>query len=288
MPSIHLSKKFIFSFCIALFWAISILITKVILKEGENTYNLVFWTILLASPYWLYIFSKNITEFKTTSSKSYWILLGMGLIGTLTVNIVEMFAIKYSQVINYSFLTRSVTLFTIIFAFMFLGEKLTWKKILVTFIILLGAYFLTTKGQFIHLSSGDIFTLTEAMLISFGNTILGKMATNRMSPSLSASASSIIAVVPITLIALFVGAIAIPKAPLFLITLTLSNIILTIFRFNAYKVSSASYVTMIASFTPVIVSFLAIPILKESLTPVQIIGGLLILLATILVGRFNI
>ena len=282
------SKKFTFGFLVAFFWAISIIITKIILKQGENTYNLVFWTILLASPFWYFIFSKNITEFKTTSRKSYWILAGMGLIGTLSVNIVEMFAIKYSQVINYSFLIRSVTLFTIIFAFIFLGEKLTWKKISITLLILTGAYFLTTNGQIIHLSWGDTFTLLEAMLISFGNTILGKMASNRMSSNLSASASSLIAVIPMTLIAFFTGAIALPVAPLLLILLTSSNIMITTCRFRTYKYASASYATMLASFTPVIVLFLAIPILKESISPVQLIGGTLIIAATLLVGRAKI
>ena len=288
MPSLRISKKFLFAFGVAFFWAISIIITKFILKEGENTYNLVFWTILLASPYWIYVFSKNIEEFKTASKKSYWILIGMGLIGTLAINIVEMFAIKYSQVINYSFLIRSVTLFTIIFAFIFLGEKITWKKILVTIFILVGAYFLTTNGKIIHLTSGDIFTLIEAMLISFGNTILGKMATNRMSSSLSSSAGSIIAVIPMALIAWFTGSIALPKAPILLVALTIFGILGTTCRFKSYKLNTASYATMIASFTPVLVSFMAIPFLKESLSPIQLIGGLLIIFATILVGKFKI
>ncbi len=282
------SKKFLYTFSGAFFWAIAILFTKIILKNGENTYNLVFWTILLACPFWIYIFSKNIKEFKTISRKSYWILIGMGLIGSMAVNIIEMFAIKYSQAINYSFLIRSVVLFTIIFAFVFLGEKITWKKILITFFILAGAYLLTTSGKIIHLSSGDIFTLIEALLLSFGNTILGKMATKRMSSDLSASASYIIAVLPMTLIALFMGAIAMPKAPIFLILLTISNIFGTTFRFKAYKNASASYVTMIYSFTPVIVLFLAIPFLGETITPIQIIGGVLIILAGIFVEKLKI
>src|SRR3989344_389807 len=195
-----LSKGFVFTFSAAFFWAISIIIARIVLSSGENVFNLIFWTTLLSSPYWLYVLSKNKKELKTIRKNEVKILLGMGLISTVGIGIVEFFALKYSPAINYSFLIRSTILFTIFFAYLFLNEKLTRKKIILSIMILIGSYFLTTNGQIISPSLGDVFTLIEAALIAFGNNVLGKMATNKMSVGLSASASILIGTIPIGLL----------------------------------------------------------------------------------------
>lgn len=179
-------------------------------------------------------------------------------------------------------------LFTFLFAYIFLGEKLTLKKIILALVILFGAFLLTTKGQKLIFSLGDIFTLTEAALIAFGNTILGKLAVKRMSPNLSASASFFIGVIPLALIALFNRAIYWPKSLALIILLALTYFVLHLLRFRAYQYASAAYLTMMYSLTPVFVSFMAIPILKEVLTPIQIAGGILIVLAGVAVEKLKI
>jgi drug/metabolite transporter (DMT)-like permease len=283
-----MSKGFIFTFSAALGWAISIVIARFVLRAGENAYNVAFWTTVLATPYWLYILLRKKTELKNITKKDWSLLLGMGLVSTIGVNITEAFALKYSPAMNYSFLIRSVILFTILFAYLFLGEKLTLKKITLAILILTGAYLLTTKGQLIAFTLGDIFTLSEAALIALGNNVFGKMATNRMSTDLSASGSFLIGVVPLALIALMNNAVAIPKSFSLILLLTLIYVILTNLRFNAYKHATASYVTMVFSFTPVFVSFMAIPLLQETMAPIQIAGGVLIVLAGIAVEKLKI
>lgn len=54
------------------------------------------------------------------------------------------------------------------------------------------------------------------------------------------------------------------------------------------KYATASYVTMIFSLTPIFVSLMAIPLLKESLAPIQIVGGILIILAGVSVEKLKI
>jgi len=248
-----MSKGFIYTFLAALFWAISIVIARFVLRGGENAYNVSFWTTLLASPFWLYILLRKKTELKKTTKKDRFVLLGMALVSTVGVGITEVFALKYSSAINYSFLIRTVIFFTILFAYFFLGEKITLKKIILAVLLLAGAYLLTTKGQLISFTLGDIFTLTEAALIALGNNVFGKMATNSMSTDLSASGSFLIGVIPIALIALANKAIAVPKSFFLILFLTLFYILITIYRFKAYKNATASYVTMVFSFTPVFV-----------------------------------
>ncbi|MDO8489288.1 MAG: DMT family transporter [Candidatus Omnitrophota bacterium] len=283
-----LSKGFQFTFLAALAWAIAIVTTRIVLQNGENAFNVAFWIAILSTPYWLFILLKNFTEFKKTIRKNYWILLGIGLVSAIGINLVEPFALKYSPAVNFSLLIRSVIVFTIIFAYIFLGEKITVKKIIIAVLILTGSFFLTTKGQSISFSLGDFFTLTEAALIAFGNNILGKIAVKRLSANLSASASFMIGVPVISLIAFSNHAIAIPKTPVLLIILAISSVLLIFFRFRAYQNASASYVTMVFSFTPVMVAFMAIPLLGESMTLVQIIGGILIILGSIAVEKLKI
>lgn len=175
-----------------------------------------------------------------------------------------------------------------LFAYLFLGEKFTLKKLILAILILSGAYLLTSNGQAIRLSRGDVFTLIEAALIALGNNVLGKMATNRMPPNLSASFSTLVGLIPIAIISHLNQAIALPKSWPLLFAVTVFGLIITLFRYRGLKYSSATYVTMIFSFTPVLVSFMAVPLLKETLSPIQMLGGVLIILAGIAVEKLKI
>ena len=212
----------------------------------------------------------------------------MGIISSAGVYLVEFLALKYSPAINFSFLIRTVMLFTFVFSFIFLGEKITKKKMILATLLLIGAYLVTTKGQAISLTRGDLFTLLQAALIALGNNVLGKMATNRMSVALTASSSVLIGFIPKIIIAVSFTQIVFPSRTISIISLAVVYILLTQLRFNAYKNASASYVTMVFSFTPVFVFVMAVLFLKESLTPVQIVGGSLIILAGILVEKLKV
>lgn len=283
-----LSKGFIFAFLAALTWAVSIIIAKVILQQGETAYVLAFWTAILAVPYWIYTLLNKKTEIKKLTKKDYSILFWIGIISTVGVGLTEALALRYSSAVNYSFLIRTVTLFTIVFAYFFLGEKLTTKKIILAILLLAGAYLLTIKGERLMLSSGDIFTLIEAILIAFGNNVLGKMATNRMSTTVSAAGGILMGIIPLAIVSYFNHAFIIPQSFGLIILLTILYVVLTKFRFLAYRHATISFVTMIYSFTPVFVSLIAIPLLGETMTLTQMIGGALIILAGISVEKLKI
>ena len=102
-----ISKGFVFTFAACICWAATILITKFAIRGGEGSYNIVFWPTLFSLPFWLAFFIRQREEVKKIEAKDYWLLLWIGLIGTLFVSVVEVFALKYSQAINYSFLINS-------------------------------------------------------------------------------------------------------------------------------------------------------------------------------------
>ena len=66
MNNFPFSKKFTYAFLASFAWAITIILGRIILKDGENALNLAFWIAFLALPYWVFIFQKHFTELKDT------------------------------------------------------------------------------------------------------------------------------------------------------------------------------------------------------------------------------
>lgn len=284
----NLSKGFILTFLSTLSWAVGIIIVRYLLKNGGNAFNIAFLSVLFVTPYWLFIFIKNFPKIKLLSGNEWRPLILLGIISSFLINFIEIFALKYSPAINFSFLNRTVIVFTIIAAFIFLKEQINLKKIILTILILSGSYLLITKGQNLTITLGDIFTITEAMLIAL-SAVLVKITVVKVGPDISNSISFLIGVMPAIIIAFFMKVIYLPNnIVLLFISAILYNILLNYFRFRALKISSATYVTMIFSFTPVLVVLMAIPILGESLLPIQFIGGALIVLAGIFVEKLKI
>jgi drug/metabolite transporter (DMT)-like permease len=283
----NLSRGFIYTMFSALVWAVVIILTRLALLQGEYVYTIIFWSTLIAAPYWIYVARAHSKEVRTLSKRDYSILLGMGAVSGIGVVVIEIFALQYSTATNYAFLIRTVIVFTILFAYFFLGEAITKKKIILTIVLLFGAYLLTTKGARLTFSLGDMLTLLQAACIAFGNNILGKLATNRISTDTSAAGVFLISAIPLCILSFFMGGVRVPVNVFLLIALTIASIVLIRFRFRAYKHASASYVTMIFSFTPVFVMIMAILFLGERMNSLQFVGGVLIVLAGIGVEKLN-
>ncbi len=279
---------FVFAISGAIVWAITIVLYRVVLKAGENPYNLTFWTTVLALPYWLFMIFRERANFKKLRRNDYLLLVAMALVSSVGVGLAEVFALSYSPAVNFAFLIRTVTVFTIGFAYLFLRERITREKLLLVMLLLMGSFFLTTGGKALHFTRGDIFTILEAILIAFGTNVLGKLATNRIPANTVSSGRFIISVAPLVLLAFANTVIAIPQHMGLVLIITFLDFLLAILIFQGFKHSTATFMTMIMSFTPVFVSFIAYPVLGESLTVVQLLGGGLIVLAGILVEKFRI
>lgn len=282
-----ISKGFRYTFIAAACWAGCILGTKYLLRAGENGYNIIFWLALLVLPYWSYIFGKKASLLKTIKRKDLYVLIWMGIISGIILPILEVFAIKYSSAINYSFLLRSSVIFTTLFAFIFLGEKFTAKKLSLILIIIAGVFLLTTDGKMPHFTLGDILTLIQAALISLGNTILGKKAVKFIDSKFVAAFVIIFGFLPVLIIALLNHAVSVPALPLAFVLIAVISTVGTIYRFNAYKNATASLIAMVYALTPVMVSVVAIPLFNESLSAIQYAGVVLIVATGLLAEKFE-
>lgn len=284
---IKMSIGFIYALLASFFWAAQIIVSKIILGHGENALNLSFWQTVLAIPFWIWLLLHSKKSIKIKKS-DIGLILGQVLIGTVGVTLFNNLGVKYSLAINFAFLVRTTVIFTIIFAYIFLGEKITLKKILLSIFILSGAYLLTTNGQAIKLSIGDLYTLAAAACIASGNTVFGKMLTVRFGSYFSASISFLLAIPVLFLVAYFNHVVNWPQWPTAIIGLTILLSLNNFFRFQAYHYVSASFIAMIFFLTPVFVSVLAMIFLKETMTPIEIIGGILIIIAGIFVEKSKI
>lgn len=268
-------------------WSVQIVISKVVLSAGENALNLSFWQGFLAFPFWIWLLLKYKKSVKIKKT-DYWLIIGQTLIGAVGVSIFNSLGTKYSSAVNFAFLVRTTVIFTVIFAYIFLGEKITFKKILLSVFILTGAYLLTTNGQKIQITNGDLYTLAAAACIALGNTVFGKMLTVRFGSYFSASLTFLLATPILFLFAYTNQVLSWPRLPLVILVIAVVLSLNNFFRFKAYHYVSASFIAMIFFLTPVFVSVLAMIFLKETMTPMEIVGGILIIIAGIFVEKSKI
>lgn len=272
----NLSPGLIFWLATSFTWAISLVLQRLILTRGENPLNLVLWINLFALPLWLVLFNRHLTEFKKLSKKNITLLVFIGIAYSIGSNLLQSLALKNTTAVNFSFLYRTIVVFTIFFAWLFFKEKITSKKLFIVFLILTGSYLLTTKGQGLVLTSGDIYTLATAASGAFITNILVKHSTSKMHPDLSAAVTMLVVTISLFLLSFLTIKITFPR-DFSLVVLTGFIYFLVIrFRNKAYTLATASFGTMIVSFTPLFVAILSFPFLGERLEMVQLIGGALI------------
>jgi len=283
-----LRAGFLFAISGSVVWAIAIVLYRIVLSAGENPFNLTFWTTVLAFPYWTALLFKERKSVIKLKRSDYVLLAAMALVSSVGVGLAEVFALQNSPAVNFAFLIRTVTLFTIVFAFVFLREAITKNKLFLMIVLLTGSYLLATGGQSIRFTRGDLFTILEAMLIAFGTNVLGKLSTNRMPANTVSSVRFMMSVLPLIILALANTTVRVPMNMPLVLLITFLDFLLAYLIFQAFKHSTATFMTMIMSFTPVFVALIAFPLLGETLTPVQLVGGGLIVAGGIMVEALKI
>ncbi len=223
--------------------------------------------------------------------KAFWQLfigngLHFGLGGTL-------YAIGVSQTaaINAGFLVKGSMVSTTLLAWILLREKMSWKKALNLLLILTGIYLLTTRGVRLLPKIGDLYILGACLVWSTGNILLRiGLKNSNASPNL-ASYLKPLAGLPVFFIFL---SLLPDKSPLAQAAFSLEHLdyalfagillaMTWIFLNRSLKITTASYVTMISSATPIFVSILAMLLLHERLAPIQALGGAMIVIAGVFV-----
>jgi len=108
-------------------------------------------------------------------------------------------------------------LFTFLFAFLLLGERLESRKWPIVAVLLTGTVLVVTDGIMPTLTLADGWTLAAAMSIALGNTVLGKILTKYVSPLTAAAAVSVAGFGPMILFVYYSDALHAPAIPVFVL-----------------------------------------------------------------------
>jgi drug/metabolite transporter (DMT)-like permease len=282
-------------FLFSLFWAISIIVSKLAFNAGAHPVSFLIQSatislILLTT----YVLPLKYKELKNLPRN---ILGGILLANAIHFGFGAFFinsGIALTSVVNAGFLGKFATVTTIFFAWLILKEKLTQSKLVSVVIMIVGVFLVTTKGQSIVPQSGDILVLLACISFSLGNVLIRKFLKNNPVSGELVSFLRPVAGLPILLLFLLfsplypqqlqsvfkVNVLDLTYLP-YLIGSSISSSLLTIYLNRTLKVASASYMTMMSMMTPVMVSIMALIILGESLVLIQAIGAALIILSGI-------
>jgi len=109
-----------------------------------------------------------------------------------------------------------------------------------------------------------------------------------MHPDLSGAVTSIVACISLVLLANLLHVFTIPQHFGFVVLASLCYFTMIMLRNRAYKLATASFVTMVFAITPLFVTILSLLFLNETLSLVQAVGGLLIVGSTISAERYKL
>ena len=203
--------------------------------------------------------------------------------------------IALTDAINAGFLVKLATVTTILFAWLLLNENMSRMKLAIMFVMLFGAYLLTTKGQSLLPRIGDLFILSACVCWSLGNVMVRKILRTQTVQADVVTMQKPFASLPVFMMLFGISfyfpqllgelngvlkcctfsAVYIPYALGSGVFLALA----WIYLYRTLHIATASYMTLMSMATPIIVSVLAMVFLNEQLAWIQIIGAGMIILA---------
>lgn len=274
----YVRPAFFLSLTAAFVWACQIVLFRYQITIGENPYTLTLWSVAIELPFWIWILFQKKHEMRKLNLRTLGVFAVIGFGSAIAIGLMENLALANTTATNFAFLIRSVVLFTILFSAIFFKEPITKKKIVMTLTILAGAYFLNVQTGAFILKLGDIYTLIEAASIAFFTNILMKKMVVKTDPDFAAGMQYIMGAFFLLGLFLYQHTPLILHNPLLLVIYAIIGIVFARLRNRAFQHATSTFVTMIMSFTPVFTFVLSSFLLSESLTPVQLFGGFLIVL----------
>ena len=235
----------------------------------------------------LFLFQRTYLKTIKTVSRSQWCLIFLAGAFLLAAYSFTTFGLEYTTSINYSFITRSNLIFTSILAFFFLKERMYTEKILLIAGFFVGIYLVTTKGQKIIPQLGDLIILLGAFFFaSFG--IIQKKISSHLPPEIISwgvtSSGAVLALLSGMIIKLRLLS---SNGFLFIFLAGLTEALVIFFLNKTIRIADITYYSMMTMLVPIINAFLGLVLLQELFSPIQILGGSILILCGILVQRLK-
>lgn len=285
------------------FWALQLFFAKLGFNSGATVLSFQLLITVVALVILVIIIQPQIrtqlSHLFTNQRRLFWMLyLANGIQAGLGTGL-ALLGLALTEAINAGFLVKLTTVTTIFFAWIFLKERLSLLKLVIVFLMLLGAYLLTTKGEILIPRVGDFFLLGACVCWSLGSVLVRKFLKHEPIRADVVTMQKPLASLPVIMVLILVSFLLSPTpyranqllsccaiSNLDLLYGIISGICLTmawIFLYRTLKVSTASYMTLMSMLTPVIVTLLAVIFLGETMVLVQIIGAAIIILSGVVV-----
>ena len=275
----------------SLFWALQIFVSKVAFEAGENPVSFTIQAGIVALfVLAIYILPRKGNEFKNLSK---------GIIAKLLVANAVHFGLgiffcnagtALTSAINAGFLVKFGLVTTTLLALFFLHEKMTISKMVAVLTMLVGSYFISTKGNRVVPQPGDALILLACLCWSAANVSIRKILKDSTISDEIVTLLRPVAGIPLLVVFVFLAPlypepiksvfqvdILEMRFPFLVAANGLFLALLFLFLNRTLKVASASYMTMMSMITPIVVSILAVTILKEEMKWIQVVGATLII-----------
>lgn len=283
-----MNKKlgFVYVTLFSLAWAVQTILNKVAVDRGVDplsfAYQTLFLGVLMLGVYMIFLKRKDFVkiEIKPLSKMAL-----VGIIGSGISTLLTFYGLKYSTSINYGFIFKSSVIFSVLLAFLFLGEKLGLKKIFYVILLLIGVYFVSTNGVLVYPRVGDLIILAAGFASASAN-IIARPLLRTYSPEL------------MTLVRMFFGGLIILMfgpffvADFFVFTdfwlvffRSLMLFLTLLFMNKTIRVTNISYMSMMSTMFSVFVLILGYFVLGESFGLWQALGGIVIILSVLMIQR---
>lgn len=286
----------------SVFWALQIFISKLGFNAGAKavpfTLQSAFVALIVLA---MIVLPKNLKHLLKIPKK---VFLGLLLANAIHFGLGGFFSnsgVALTSAVNAGFLVKFALVTTILLAWIFLKEKMTATKAISASIMILGGYLLSTKGQSLIPQIGDILIVLACFAWSIGNILVRKAIKDSNISGDIVSFLRPIAGIPVFLFFIFLS----PLYPVqirnvftadylnlsflpYVLGSGIFTALLWIFLNRTLKVATASYMTMMSMMTSVFVAILAVLFLKEQIAPAQILGGLLTIIAGVVIHYSDI
>jgi len=276
-----------------IFWAFAFPLIKIGLKELTPE-NLAILRLFIASLIFFIILICNPKKFSKLQRKDVPILFLLGFIGVSIYHLSINYGEQYVSAGTASLIIATIPIFVVIFAVLFLSEKISLMAFLGIILSLVGVAIISLWGtpeaslEIIYLSGAAAVLL--ASIVGAMYTIVGKKLIRRYTPlSLTAYAFLIgntgllVFLRPLFFTQVFSLSVEGWLAVLFLACFP--TVIAYTFWYSALEVRKASELTVYLYFTPVISTLASYLILNEGITIWYIIGGFLVILGLYVVNK---
>lgn len=269
----------IFLLCTATLGGLEPIVAKLILENNEPM-QVQFMRLSIAAVLLLpFLFTKPLR--RLTKKQVFQIIL-LGFLGTGVASSLYYFGLKYTTSLSASLLQYSYPFLVFIFAYLFLQEKITIKKIVSALLIVSGILLIFLPSFTVEESTRTLGNLLAlgAMVVWAIWIILAKSFVKDIPPEILAASGFIIGLIPVTV---YLKGLIIP---IFTLPMFLLGVIIALFwlsYFKGLKYITAAKATVIESSAPfftavfTILILMKIPSFYEIGAVFLVIPGLLIL-----------